>query len=328
MENRIRFKIGEIEFEAEGEADIVERERNVFLNSILPAAVEAIVRTKEHNIQPQYITEQDTPLLEQINEGGVNNNDSYVTVENFSQDFSRTSLPDFLKRFGDVSDQDFAIMAVYYYEKKNGKTISFTSETIKLYYTESRRKQYSNYSSLLAELVKKGLIMDDPKAEKKTPKSYILTNSGINYVEAYRPKERSDKPKLSKTRKSKAKQISEYSTINIDDLNLSKYPDVKKLTHFKEQMIMIMYIISSEQKGEYFSTIDIQCLMTDIFGLHASDGQINGVFKNNKTWFKKEKDLNNDRVYKRKLLQGAKDFVQQIIQNNNNLDKTYYNTNK
>lgn len=318
MENRVRFKIGEIEFEAEGAAEVVERERNVFLNSLLPAAVEAIVRTKEHNSQPQYITEQDTPLLEQIDENGMNNsNDSYTTVESYSQDFSRTSLPDFLKKFGDISDQDFAIMAVYYYEKKNGKTVSFNSETIKLYYAEARRKQYSNYSSLLTELVKKGLIMDDPEAEKKFPKSYILTGSGINYVESYRPKERSDKPKLSKTRKSKVKQISEYSNINIDDLNLSNYPDVKKLTHFKEQMIMIMYIITNEQKGEDFSTVDIQCLMTDIFGLHASVDQINGVFKNNKTWFKKENDPNNNRGYKRKLLQGAKDFVQQIIQSSN-----------
>lgn len=317
MENRIRFKIGEIEFEAEGTAEVVERERNVFLNSLLPAAVEAIVRTKEHNTQSQYIAEQDTPLLEQIDEIGVNNNNNrYTTVDSLSQDFSRTSLPDFLKRFGDISDQDFAIMSVYYYEKKNGKTVSFTSETVKLYYAEARRKQYSNYSGLLAELFKKGLIMDDPEAEKKTPKSYILTTSGINYIENYQPKERSEKSKTTKPRKSKAKLPSEYSTINIDDLNLDNYPDAKKLSSFKEQMIMIMHIITNEQKGELFSVADIQCLMTDIFGLHATENQIKGVFKNNKTWFKKENDPDNKRAYKRKMLQGAKDFIQKIIENN------------
>ena len=46
MENHVKFKIGEIEFEAEGSAEVVERERNVFLNVLLPAAVDAIVRTR------------------------------------------------------------------------------------------------------------------------------------------------------------------------------------------------------------------------------------------------------------------------------------------
>ena len=43
---RVRFEIGEIKFEAEGPADLVERERSVFTNTLLPSAVEAIVRTR------------------------------------------------------------------------------------------------------------------------------------------------------------------------------------------------------------------------------------------------------------------------------------------
>ena len=35
MNNKVKFKIGEIEFEAEGSAEVVERERNVFLNALL-----------------------------------------------------------------------------------------------------------------------------------------------------------------------------------------------------------------------------------------------------------------------------------------------------
>lgn len=156
--------------------------------------------------------------------------------------------------------------------------------------------------------------MDDPNAEKKTPKFYIMTNSGINYVEIYRPKERSDKTRVVKTRKTKVESV--YSSINVDELNIKKYPDIKKLKHFKEQMLMIMFIISNEQKGETFSVIDLQYLMTDVWGLPASKDQINGVFKANKSWFKKEEDPNNKKAYKRKLLQGAKDFIAQIIESN------------
>ena len=54
-EIRVKFEIGEIKFEAEGSADLVERERSIFNNILLPAAIDAIVRT--HSVIPnaQYI---------------------------------------------------------------------------------------------------------------------------------------------------------------------------------------------------------------------------------------------------------------------------------
>ena len=314
MENRVRFKIGEIEFEAEGTADVVERERDVFLNKLLPAAVEAIVRTKVHYSQPQYVTKQDKPLLEQIDKTETNNNiDSYTIVETSSQDFSRTSISEYIKNFGDVPDQDFVIIAVYFFEKKSGKTISFTSETIKQYYADARRKPYSNYSGLLAKLANKALIMDDPNAEKKTPKAYILTSSGISYAEDYQPKENIKKAKTTKSTKTKAKIPSQYSKINVDELNLSKYPDISRFKSFKEQMIMIMYIVTTEGKGEWFSVSDVQCLLTDILGLPASINQINGIFKDNKRWFQSEQDPNNKKAKHKKLLNGGKEFAIELL---------------
>lgn len=41
-EIRVKFEIGEIKFEAEGSADLVERERSIFNNTLLPAAIDAI----------------------------------------------------------------------------------------------------------------------------------------------------------------------------------------------------------------------------------------------------------------------------------------------
>ena len=66
MNNKVKFKIGEIEFEAEGSSEVVERERNVFLNSLLPAAVDAIVRTRGSEKTIRYIAEEEpTALLEE-----------------------------------------------------------------------------------------------------------------------------------------------------------------------------------------------------------------------------------------------------------------------
>ena len=40
---KVKFKIGEIEFEAEGLPEDVSNERNTFMNTLLPAAVEAMI---------------------------------------------------------------------------------------------------------------------------------------------------------------------------------------------------------------------------------------------------------------------------------------------
>ncbi|MEC5425642.1 hypothetical protein QGM71_19365 [Virgibacillus sp. C22-A2] len=308
MENRVKFKIGEIEFEAEGSAETIERERNIFLNSLLPAAVDAIVRTRGDVQATPYIeaVNQPTALLEP---------ESKEELHSISptKDLSRTSLVSFLNNFGKLSDQDFALIAAYYYEKKDGIK-SFSSENVKQYYTDARRTKYSNNSELLKQLAQKGFIMDDSNAEKAIPKQYVLTDEGLRYVENYQPKEDSEeKPKTTSQRKKRNKQTSIYSSLSADDLNLKNYPEIKRQKTFKEQMLLTLYIVTMEGKGENFSVVDVQCLMTDILGLPSSSNQISDVFSKNRSWFKSEQDPSNKKAYSRKLLQGAKDFAQSII---------------
>lgn len=311
-EIRVKFKIGEIEFEAEGSADLVERERSIFSNTLLPSAIDAIVRTRGIAQATEYIDDigQSTKLLA-IADDSIGNKVS--PIDPISTDLSRTSLASFIQTYGILLDQDFVLIAAYYDEKKNNIR-SFTSESVKQYYADARRQKYSNFSELLKQLTQKGFIMDDPDAEKKIPKQYILTDKGIQYVEKYQPKENmSEKPKASKPKRPKSKQTSVYATLCADDLNLKNYPEVKIQNTFKKQMILLMYIVSNEGKGEFFSVADIQFLMTDMLGLHATDKQIGGIFDKNRTWFKSEQDPDNKKAYKRKLLQGAKDFAEQII---------------
>lgn len=181
MDNKVKFKIGEIEFEAEGSAEVVERERNVFLNALLPAAVDAIVRTRDITEKAvQYISEDEPTALLEANHEVVSNIEASIT----SVDLSRTSLSSYIGKYGCISDQDFVILAAYYEEKKNSNK-SFTSESVKQFYSDARREKYSNYSDLLKKLTQKGLIMDDPDSEKKIPKPYILTADGLSYAENF-----------------------------------------------------------------------------------------------------------------------------------------------
>ena len=308
MESRLMFKIGEIEFKAEGDADVIERERNAFMQFVLPAAVDAVVKTgiskgKEVCLD---VNETAVPLIEEReilspiahNEGKE------------EKKYDRMNLASFLQDKGVLSEQDFVLFAAYFDEKKNRKAF-FTKEDVDLYYSEARRTKPSNVSMCLNQLAKKGYIMDSNVAEQKVPKPYMLSANGIKFVEEYVPKDKGDNKGTGKRcRKKEVNKKSKYTDLDLDQLNLEKYPSVSDIKNFKDQMILLMYIITEEGKGEWFSTADILCVMTDLFGEPATRDQVNGVFKREKIWFKSEK---KDGEIKRKLLTPAKEHAKGLM---------------
>lgn len=309
---KLKYKVGEIEFEAEGTAEVVEQQRVNFMNAVLPAAVEAMVRTQTIVEQPTYIEPTTQPTL--LEAGMLDN--SQATPQKTETDFSRTSLASFLKKYGVLGDQDFTLFAAYFDEKKNG-TKAFSSENVKQYYQEGRRQAYSNNGMLLKYLVQKGYIMDTAAPEGAKPGNYyILTTDGIAYIESYVPKEDSGekkKPRV-RTKKSASKVSEAYASITADDLNTRKYPAVKSLSGAKEQVIMAMYIVTNEGKGEWFTIEDIIHLLINVFEVPADKDKVNGVFKRNKGMFASEQDPANKKALRKKLLSGAKDFAISIIQ--------------
>lgn len=309
-EIRVKFEIGDIKFEAEGSAELVERERSIFTNTLLPSAVEAIVRTRGITQSAQYMetTEQPTMLLP--DEIKIVESNNPVTTP--SADLSQTSLASFVKTKGADSHYDFILCAVFFNEKNKGIT-SFSSKTVKELYADVKKPFPSNLSMSLSELVKKGLIMENPSSKGANPKEYVLTMYGEETVKKMQPKETKERKPSSKPKKPRAKAKSIYSNINCDELNLDKYTEVKSLKDFKEKMMMVLYIISNEGKGEWFTTDDVLCLLTDIFGESATKDQVNGVFKREKIWFKAENVENNNKAMKRKLLNKGIEFAQSLI---------------
>lgn len=308
---KLKLKIGEIEFEAEGPVEAVEQQREIFVNGVLPAAVNAMAQTRTSIESKAYIeSTPQAPMLE---------SDTSEVTSQISEssviDYSRTNLPSFLKSRGALNDQDFTLFAAYFDEKKNG-TKAFSIENVKLYYAEARRQAYSNNSELVRQLARKGYIMDTETPEGAKPgKHYMLTQEGIAYVEGYAPKEASEEKKKvrTKSKKSSASYDGTYASINADDLNLKEYPAVKSLSGSKEQIIMAMFIVTNEKKGEWFTVDDLIYLLVNVFEVSTNDKKINGVFDRNKSWFSLEQDENNKKAYRRKLLGAAKDFAQGII---------------
>jgi DNA-binding MarR family transcriptional regulator len=252
----VKFKIGEIEFEAEGSAEIVERERSVFMNALLPAAVDAIVRTRGVTRGNKYIEgeKHQEPLPSSVEESTTH------TIILEKDDLSRTSLSSFIKNYGILNDQDFALIAAYYDEKKNGTTM-FSSEKVKQYYVDARKSEYSNCSVLLNELVKKGLIMDAPNPETKTPKQYILTSDGIAYVESYVPKineasSSSAKNKLKKKSNVISSQLLKHLNLTSKNgVTLQQFIEQKKPKSNVEKTTVFVYFLQNHL-NELEITID------------------------------------------------------------------------
>lgn len=308
---KLKLKIGEIEFEAEGPVEAVEQQREIFVNGVLPAAVNAMAQTRSTIESRPYIeTVPETPVLEA---GEVETTPAKSEINEV--DYSRISLASFIKPYGTLSDQDYVLVAAYFDEKKNGVKV-FSTENVKQYYADGRRQAYSNNSELVRQLAKKGYIMDAAVPEgAKAGKYYMLTQDGIAYVEGYTPKEDSGEKK--KTRVKAKKACSTYSgayvSANADDLNLKKYPAVKSLPGSKEQIVMAMFIVTNEGKGEWFTVDDLVYLLINVFEVPTSIDTINGVFKHHKSWFTSVRDENNKKAYRRKLLSAAKDFAQSFI---------------
>ena len=98
-EIRVKFEIGEIKFEAEGSADLVERERSIFNNTLLPAAIDAILRTRSITHGSPYIEapESQQPMLSTPGELLPENAGLIPDV-----DLSRTTLVSFIKNHGSL----------------------------------------------------------------------------------------------------------------------------------------------------------------------------------------------------------------------------------
>ena len=302
---KLKFKIGNIiEFEAEGSVEDVENQKKAFMDTIFPAAVEAV---KVEYVKRNETLVQSTPVELLPNETLPG---KAIDVQP-ELDLSRTNLSSFIKKHGELSDPDFVLFAVYFDEKKNNNK-EFNLESIKQFYSEARRSPYSNNSALLSRLVKNGYIMETSTPIDKSGKFFMLTDDGLSYVEHYVPKESTGEKKVKRNHRPSNKVESQYATITADDLNLNNYPKVKDQQGAINQLILALYIVTNENKGEWFSYVDINYLFTNIFEIPFNINTIKGAINGHKSWFTSTTDDNNKKASKYKLLSGAKDAAKEL----------------
>jgi len=282
MQNEVHIKISTdgIEFDAKGDADFIERERTAFEAKLLPLGVDAVTRTRSPVQVPQVIAQEEYQALPEPSVAEPYNPSSEVI------DWSKTSLASYVKKKGADAHYDFILCAAFYHEKKHG-TSSFSSVSIKQWYSEAKKVAPKNISMSLSELVKKGYIMESSEAQNASPKEYMLASDGEQYIENLQPSEEKKTP--AKSRKAKIETESEYATLSIDDLDRTKCPDISLLNGAKEKMMMVLYMVTLANKGEWFTVNDIIFLLKNKFGESITDKQVNGIISRNATWFDSRK---------------------------------------
>lgn len=299
MTGRIRIKFGQIEFEAEGDTDLIEREREQFF-SFLPQAINAVSSTIMMVEQPKMLV--DEILLEESE-----NTHSQQTIDISSGGNLYDSLVTFLKEKNFQNDVE-RVMGVAYYVDCIEKSGPITAKEIEARLLEARQGKPSNTNSFINENIKKAYLCEHPDKKDGYKAFYVLAD-GVKWCENYTAPENIIKKRTGKSKKTKVKE-SDLIKIPLDELNLDKYIDISQLDNFREQLLVVMLIYTREKNIEFFTNNDLISVLKNKFKVPATDNQISGVFRRGGTLF--DKKVENHIAY-HKMLSGAIKEADSII---------------
>jgi predicted nucleotidyltransferase component of viral defense system len=149
----MRYKKGDLEIEVQGDKAFVEEKFKELLE-----------------LKPKVVQKETyVPLSEQsLSEGG-----------------KKISLAEFLRTKNPKSHGDKILTFGYFLEKDKGYS-SFNLNDIDTCYKEARIPKTKNFSPYLIQLIRDGYLMD-AEEKKDNKKAWILTDSGLKFVEALTP---------------------------------------------------------------------------------------------------------------------------------------------
>ena len=277
MANKIHIKLGPIEFEAEGDSELIERERAQFF-TLLPQAIMAVspvVPSAPSVLEVEDFHPQSTGLLEHTPVlDAPRNTPQYESLAEFMRD----------KKFSTGVE---IVMGVAYYVEHFEEMNSFTSKDIEAALDNARQTKPGNISQMLVQNIKKGYLRE-LKEKKDGLKAYCVLEKGKNWCEEYIPHVSENKKKTSRAKAAKPSAESQLVSISLDELNLEKYCDISQLTKFNEQMLVVMLMYTREKGIEYFSFNDIVSIFKTKFKIPATDRKVRYAFDSGGTMFDKK----------------------------------------
>lgn len=301
MANKIRIKMGPVEFEAEGDSDLIERERQQFF-SLLPQAITVV----------SPVVSQSDNLVETVTEyKNVQDSSKLLVVDSVPGSTKYDSIASFLNGKKFSTDVECVMGVAYYIEIVEEKG-AFTSKDIELKLAEARRPKPSNTSQFLNLNIKKGFLKECPE-KKEGLKTYSILNDGILWCENYKAEESEGKKKGGRSKAIQNNTNSPLLSIGLDELNLEKYCDITQLTKIDDQILVFMLIYTNEKGIEYFSFNDVASTLKGKFKIPVTERQVRYMFDKSGTMFDKKTEKG---VVFHKLMQGGIREAQRIVEEN------------
>ncbi|MBQ8619574.1 MAG: hypothetical protein IJ418_19000 [Clostridia bacterium] len=275
--NKVRIKFGPIEFEAEGDSELIERERSQFF-SLLPQAIAAVSPV--------------VPPSQQLLEADVVDPVSTEHPEPVPVLVASPDTPQYESLAGFMREKRFStgveiVMGVAYYIDQIEGTSPFTSKEIETALDDARQTKPSNISQMIVQNIKKGYLRE-LKEKKDGYKAFCVLEKGKNWCEEYTPRAADNKKSNSRAKTPKQNVESPLVSFSLDELNLDKYCDISQLAKFNEQMLVLMLIYTREKGIEYFSFNDIVSVLKTKFKLPATDRKVRYAFDSGGTMFDKK----------------------------------------
>ena len=299
MANKIHIKLGPIEFEAEGDSELIERERAQFF-TLLPQAIMAVspvVPSAPQVLEVEDIHTQSARLPEKTSIFNAPKSTlQYESLAEFMRD----------KKFSNGVE---IVMGVAYYIEHFESMDSFASKAIEAALDNARQTKPSNISQMLVQNIKKGYLRE-LKEKKDGLKAYCVLEKGKNWCEEYTPHVSENKKKVTRVKAPKPSVESPLISIPLDELNLDKYCDISQLTKFNEQMLVVMLMYTREKGIEYFSFNDIVSVFKTKFKIPATDRKVRYAFDSGGTMFDKKVEK---KIAYHKLMAGGIREAERII---------------
>lgn len=174
MSNKIHIKFGPIEFEAEGDSDLIERERTQFF-SVLPQAIMAVSPVVPST--PMLIESENSCLP------SSNLPESSLTYPSENNTNNYESLAGFIRDKKFVTGVEIVMGVAYYIEHIEHMGV-FTSKDIETALDNARQEKPSNISQMIVQNIKKGYLRE-VKEKKDGLKAYCVLEKGKNWCEEY-----------------------------------------------------------------------------------------------------------------------------------------------
>lgn len=296
--NSVKFKIGSsgVEFEASGDSDFIEHQREKFSEMILPV-------TRVIPLLP--VSQKDTPLLENKHHdvtATVNENNVQLQYDNFAHYNSEMKFSSDIDRVGGAA----------YYLAIFKNVEPFTIDNIKEELKSARIPELTNISATIGKLLEKPYILKEKLDGKRV---FKMSQKGIEYFQNYQPKEKNTKNKKSSKATKSPKATKDYPSLSktVDELHLEKYCDIRKLSNYVEQIWVLLYIYYKETDQKTYTRDEVSQLLRIRFGINPTDRQIKRFFEIAGTKLHKE---GSKKDMKYIIMQGGIAEAERIISEN------------